>query len=83
VESFVDQPTRRKNILYISLSSGGEGRVYSADEGRDLLEATGWKSLDHRPLAALIGWPAAIGAFPNAAVRPILAVQERASGKAE
>jgi O-methyltransferase domain len=29
----------------------GEGRVYSADEGRDWLEGTGWKLLEHRPLA--------------------------------
>ena len=29
----------------------GEGTVYSADEGRDWLERTGWKLLDHRPLA--------------------------------
>ena len=43
--------------LFAALMAGafllvsGEGRVYSADEGRDWLEGTGWKSLDHRPLA--------------------------------
>jgi SAM-dependent methyltransferase len=31
----------------------GEGTVYSADEGRDWLEATGWRVLDHRPLPVL------------------------------
>jgi ubiquinone/menaquinone biosynthesis C-methylase UbiE len=53
---FWTDPTHTQPI-FAALMAGsfllvsGEGRVYSADEGRDWLNATGWKLLDHRPLA--------------------------------
>jgi len=53
---FWTDPTHSQPI-FAALMAGafllvsGEGTVYSADEGRDWLEATGWRVLEHRPLA--------------------------------
>ena len=45
------QPTFAALMAGAFLLVSGEGTVYSADEGRAWLAATGWKLLEHRPLS--------------------------------
>jgi SAM-dependent methyltransferase len=45
------QPLTAALMAGAFLLVSGEGDVYSAEEMRDLLQATGWRMLDHKPLA--------------------------------